>query len=329
MKASVVIPVYNGAKTISNTLHALLEQDFPKSDFEVIVVNDGSTDSTAAVVTHFSSVKLISQPNAGPAVARNTGVQVALGDIVVFLDADCVPKKNWLSEMLKPFSDPKIVGVQGRYENPIKNLMAEFVQLEIEERYEGMKQLASIDFIGSYSAAYRRETFLREGGFDEKFRAASGEDPDLSFRLFDKGHRMVFCENAVVAHFHPTSLLKYWKTKFFRAFWRVRMYSKNPTKMKGDSYTNPWLKFQIAFILAALVSGLILPVALLAGGDARLVATVALVLLGLAIVCSWPTSFFMLRKNIKVGLISFGILPVNAFLFAIGIIAGLIQKQGV
>ncbi len=324
----MVIPVFNGSKTIPKTLSALFSQEDVKKGVEILVINDGSTDNTAQIVSEFKGVKLVSQANAGPAVARNRGARLAKGEIVIFLDADCVPEKNWFSEMIAPFSDPRIVGVQGKYKNPIHNLMAEFVQLEIEERYERMARQDYIDFIGSYSAGYRKKVFLEEGGFDEKYRIASGEDPDFSYKLADKGYKMVFAPKAMVAHYHPTSLVKYWKTKFFRAYWRFRMYSKNPGKIKGDSYTNPFLKFQTGFMLATMAFGLVTLAAIgfrlnstpfVLAGAFFLLATLA---------TTWPTSVFMLRKNIPIGIVSLVLLPVNAFLFATGLVAGGIGTLG-
>lgn len=327
MNASIVIPVFNGEKTIPKTLEALQKQT-GKMDFEIIVIDDGSTDRTADVIRKFPGARLVSQQNAGPAMARNRGAKLAKNEIVVFLDADCVPEKDWLPEMLKPFSDSKVVGVQGRYVNPIRNLMAEFVQLEIEERYERMARFDSIDFIGSYSAAYRKKVFLEEGGFDENYRIASGEDPDFSFKLADKGYKMVFNPKAIAAHFHPTSIKKYWKTKFFRAYWRVRMYRKFPHKLRGDSYTNPWLKFQAGFFIAAFGIAIAMLLSGLWALDGTILVWPGVTFLGLAVVFTWPTVFFLLSRNWKAGFAAFLILPVNAFLFATGLIAGAIASIG-
>jgi cellulose synthase/poly-beta-1,6-N-acetylglucosamine synthase-like glycosyltransferase len=332
LRTNIIIPVYNGSKTVSKTLSAVDRQTVPHSDFEVIVVDDGSTDDTAKTVKAFPFVRLLSQANAGPAVARNSGARAAKGDILVFLDADCVPRPDWLERMLKPFEGSAVVGAQGRYENPLPDWMARFVQLEIEERYARMEKRESIDFIGSYSAAYRRDVFLSEGGFDERFRTASGEDPDLSFRLANKGHKMVFCPEAVVAHFHPTSLKKYWRTKFYRAYWRVRMYAKNPAKMKGDSYTNPLLKFQMLCMGAAGLTLLFKSIGIVFGlSDSSTYIYWNLMILGLlalSVILTWPTVFFILRKDPWIGILSLFLLPINTFLFVCGYLYGEFRRVG-
>ena len=212
MDASVIIPCYNCEKTIEHTLASIFEQTIkPK---EVIIIDDGSTDNTKKVVLETSkkyklNVKYFWQKNAGPAKARNEGAKKATAEIIVFTDSDCIPKVNWLSEMIKPFEKNNVSGVQGAYKSKQKELISRFGQIEIEERYEKMKSSKEIDWIGSYSAAFRRKEFLSLGGYDESFPIASGEDPEFSFRLAKNGGKLIFNQNAVVYHVHPNKLMKY------------------------------------------------------------------------------------------------------------------------
>ena len=92
---SIIVPSYNGAKRLACCLAALDGQKvtFP---FEIIVVLDGSTDNSADVIRQFPGVRMIGQANAGPAAARNRGVQMARGDLIAFTDDDCVPVETWL-----------------------------------------------------------------------------------------------------------------------------------------------------------------------------------------------------------------------------------------
>ena len=113
LSVSVIIPAYNAEKTLKNCLDALLEQTLLPN--EIIVVDDGSTDSTPTIASTYSLVNLHSQKNQGPAHARNVGARKAKGKIILFLDSDCVPEENWLEEMIKPFQDEKVAGVQGAY----------------------------------------------------------------------------------------------------------------------------------------------------------------------------------------------------------------------
>ncbi len=257
--ASVIIPAYNAAHTIQACLAALHQQTILPA--EIIVVDDGSKDATPALVREYPRVKLITQSNQGPARARNVGAGKAVGDIIVFLDSDCVPEKNWLEEILSPFDDESIVGVQGAYRSHQKSIVARFDQLDIETRYHRMEKAfaqGKLDWIGSYSAAYRRSVFAASKGFDETFPKASGEDAELSYRLASQGKKLAFNPSAIVYHTHPETLGKYLKIKFFRAYWRMRMYVKFPQKMVADSYTPQSLKAGIiAGPLVGVVTGLL------------------------------------------------------------------------
>jgi cellulose synthase/poly-beta-1,6-N-acetylglucosamine synthase-like glycosyltransferase len=243
---SVIVPAYNEAENIANCLESLNHQTFPREQYEIIVVDDGSPDQTANVAQSFPGIRLISQKNQGPAAARNHGVQQARGEIVLFTDADCIPLPDWISEMVQPLrQNPEIVAVKGAYETRQRSWTARFVQLEFEDKYDKLEKQEFIDFIDTYAAAYRREIFLQAGGFSLDFRLPSAEDAELGFRLADKGYKMVFNPKARVIHQHPESPLIYLKKKYFFAYWRLFATLKNPKKIMGDSYTPQLMKLQL------------------------------------------------------------------------------------
>ena len=116
MKASVIIPAYNAEKHLPACLQALQSQTIDRSLYEVIVVDDGSTDRTALVCGDFPGVRVLSQANQGPAAARNNGAKTAQADIVLFTDSDCEPFPDWIEQMISPFlRDADVVGVKGAY----------------------------------------------------------------------------------------------------------------------------------------------------------------------------------------------------------------------
>lgn len=251
---SVIIPAYNSEKTLSACLESLEDQSLSKEDYEVIVVDDGSTDSTATIAKKFNN-KYIYQTNQGPASARNKGVKSAVGDIVLFTDSDCVPEPNWIEEMAKPFDNPGVVAVKGAYITAQKSLTARFAQIEFEERYRLLLGSKYIDMIDTYSAAYRKLIFLSLGGFDPSFPVANNEDTELSYKMSGAGYKMLFNPKAVVCHLnHPDSIRKYARLKFWRGYWRMVVYKRYPDKMIKDTYTPQTLKLQILFILTFLAS---------------------------------------------------------------------------
>ena len=255
---SVIVPAKNAAETIEDCLRGIFSQRYVGADIDVIVVDDGSTDRTAEIAKRWGA-RVIRQDNAGPAAARNAGADAALGDILAFTDADCVPDPEWLNHLTRPFIDPLVVGTKGVYRTHQSGIVPRFVQQEYGFKYQRMSRQKSIDFIDTYSAAYRREVFLANGGFDSAFAVPSVEDQEFSFRLARKGYRMVFSPRAVVYHQHDRDVREYGRRKFGIGYWKAFMLRWLPEKTFRDSHTPPSLRWQILFLATfLLISTLVL-----------------------------------------------------------------------
>ncbi|HPJ17017.1 MAG TPA: glycosyltransferase [Candidatus Woesebacteria bacterium] len=256
MKYSIVVPAYNSEKTIKKCLDALVNQNFNEK-YEIVVVDDGSKDKTKNIVCEYSDVKYVYQSNAGPAAARNTGWRNCIGDIVVFTDSDCVPEKNWLKEMVKPFINKNIAAVGGCYDGVVnsKSRLANIIGEEIKYRYSKMN--SEIDAHGSYSLAIRKNILESTNGYDEKYPVATAEDFDLCYRIVAKGNVIILNKNAKLGHHHPEILWKYLKTQFRHGYYRVKLYKDNPKKVSGDKYSGN-AKYQVILsglsILSLLIS---------------------------------------------------------------------------
>ncbi|MCP4357234.1 MAG: glycosyltransferase [Chloroflexi bacterium] len=246
---SVIIPAYNAARTIDVCLAALQNQTLAAAEYEVIVVDDGSTDDTAARAQK-TNVTLLRQPhNKGAAAARNLGLTAATGDIICFTDADCVPRPDWLAELTRPLQDPSISGGKGIYETNQQQLVARFVQIEYEDKYDLMHGQETIDFVDTYSAVYRHSALDAVGGFDERIFYV--EDQELSFRLVAQGYKMVFCPTAVVSHTHSDTIRKYARKKYMIGYHKAQFIRRYPNRVIRDSHTPQSLKVQMG--LAALI----------------------------------------------------------------------------
>lgn len=320
-RASVIIPVFNERGNILICLDSLLKQSLKRGEYEIIVVDDGSTDGTAETIEQdfANSVTIIKQNKQGPAAARNKGAELSESDILVFTDADCELDVNWLREMVVPIEEKNIDGVQGRYKSKQNNIVARFVQYEIEERYKLLKRKKYIDFVSTYSAAYKKEVFIAAGGFNTSYKISSGEDTELSYNLHKRGYKMIFNQNAVCYHHHPESLSDYLRTKFYRGFWRVLLYHNHKSKMVKDSYTPFSLKVQVFMILLT-------PFLLLASLVFSFLSYGLILFYLLCFMSSmFSFIFFLIRKDLCIGLISLVLIFMRAFFISMGMLVGSIK----
>jgi len=227
IELSTIIPTFNRRARLERVLQALAAQSVPSDGFEVIVVDDGSTDGTteacAAQNTPFA-LRVLRQENAGPATARNRGVQAAQGAIVLFLDDDVVPATDLIREHLTTHAKERGIAVIG----PLASLPSyrqpwvAWEQRKIERQYDAMLR-------GDWEPTYRqfwtgnasvaRELVLQVGGFDPRFQRA--EDVEFAARLRERGVRFRFNPAALGVH-HAERSLASWGL-MHRAYGRLEM----------------------------------------------------------------------------------------------------------
>ncbi len=267
LSASVVIPAYNAEKNIDFCLDSLVKQQGLNSPLEILVIDDGSTDSTVQHIEQFQqqpfdeniSIRLfLQEKNQGPAAARNRGAKEATGEIILFTDSDCVAEIDWVKQMLAPFSNSEVSAVKGAYKTRQPELIAKLAQAEFESRYELLAQQEKIDVVFTYAAAIKKSVFWAVGGFDTSFPKADNEDTDLSYKIA-RQHTILFNPKAIIYHQHPANLTEYLTKKFSRGYWRMYVYKRFPKKAIADSYTPQSLKLQIVLAYLILITALLMP----------------------------------------------------------------------
>ena len=206
---TVVVPAYNAAGTIGETLAAILGQTLKPA--EVIVVDDGSTDDTARVARDAGgTVRVITQPNAGPAAARNRGIVAATSPVVAFTDSDCRPTETWLADLLTGFESDRVAGVGGHVKGIGTNLISRYVDftriLEPGLTDDGIVSLVTAN------ACFRRSVLLEVGLFCERFRKPGGEEPELCERIRAAGYQFRAVDGGVVYHHHKQTIRVLLKT---------------------------------------------------------------------------------------------------------------------
>lgn len=238
---SVVIPTYNRINLLMNCLTSFENLNYPREFFEVIVVDDGSTDRSyenlKEITEQFTyKVRVIHQSNGGPARARNNGIRNARGEFIAFTDDDCEVDRNWLRKIIKGFTSEDIAGVGGmvisKNDDTLSQYMDYYRILQPPSEGDGVKYLVTAN------ACYRRKVLLEVDGFSEEIKNPGGEDPDLSYKIKTLGHRLVYNLHAKVYHNHKQDLKSFYRT--FYNYGRGVAYLNNKwgEKAGGNSPSN-------------------------------------------------------------------------------------------
>lgn len=202
---SVIIPMFNASATIEKCLSSIFSNSY--KNFEVIVVDDNSTDGSVGRAKKFPCHVISGKKKLGPGGARNLGAKSARGEILVFVDSDTIVPKHWLERFVQRLSDKSLGAVAAQYNGSIeKGTVSLFAFLELLFRERAFKGF--INSFPSCNFAVRKKAFFEAGGFNSRFFAS--EDLEFSHRLTRKHKAVWDAGNSVLHHFRP-SLWKYLK----------------------------------------------------------------------------------------------------------------------
>jgi len=213
---SVVVPVYNGGGLLRKCLRALVGQTLDRDLYEVVVVDDGSSDDSADVARSFDGVTVLQRPHRGVAAARNAGWRAASGNWIASTDADCLPSRGWLASLLAAvrLADERgecVAGCAGRTLGVASDApSARFCDLIGSYNAEINLAHPRFPYAPTGNVLYGRDALATVGGFDERYR--SYEAADLHLRLRQRGAgTFLFEPRAIVLHHHRTNWGRYWR----------------------------------------------------------------------------------------------------------------------
>jgi len=215
---SIVIPVKDRAEELGRCLNSLSRLHYPKEKLEIIVVDDGSTDNTPEVAKTFGAFLFESGGvGKGPASARNRGSMAARGEILAFIDSDCIASPEWLEELVGLFDDPEVAAVGGLVDGMHTSSFLDRYEvvmssLTLGNRERSGQQGDDTFYVPSCNLLVRSAAFRTAAGFDPELHV--GEDVDLSWRLRDTGHKIIYVPQGKVGHEHRNAFLPFLKRRF-------------------------------------------------------------------------------------------------------------------
>jgi glycosyltransferase involved in cell wall biosynthesis len=298
---SVVITVLNMDRTVAGCLDSILEIDYPKDRYEIVIVDGGSRDRTAGIIKKY--IEKTKEPRISlylrkgwPSAGRNEALRHARGDYIAVTDADMVVTRNWLKDYvgaMEKLKDDKIAGIGGPNITatldlasrsisciPVHGPTSDEVPVFGKNRYT--KDFVTSDFIYATvcrNSFYKKKVLDEVGGFDERFFGA--EDPELNRRILDAGYKLAYTKKALVRHHHHNTVRSFFRQQMKYSLWQAVANRLHP-KMGSILHPVPFIA-ALAFIGLLLLPVLYHPfIYLLAAG----ILAVIIALLGYGLKCA-------------------------------------------
>ena len=206
---SVVVPVRNGADTIGACIEALLSQE-DAPPHEILVVDNDSEDGTPEAIRRHPEARYLYEPRHGVSFARNRGIAQARGELVAFLDGDCIPAPGWLAAIAAPFTAPEVGCVAGELRHVEPRTAAERQAVRILGNWQRFAVTSNPPYVVTANAAFRRAALDRIGHFDTRLPRA--QDVELGLRFHDRaGMRVEYAPEAIARHSHRPSHLGFFR----------------------------------------------------------------------------------------------------------------------
>ena len=216
---SIIVPTFNRPLQLDRCMDCLTRLDYTKSQYEVVVVDDGSSSSMESVVEPYRqimNISLIVQNNSGPGIARNTGVANSSGRFIAFTDDDCKPDKGWLASLFERLVENPDRMYGGHVHNALDaNIYSSASQALVDYLYTYYNlETEHSQFYTSNNMAMARDVFDATGGFDSNFPGLCGEDRELCDHLRHCGYGLTYVPDAIVYHYHELTFWSFWRQHF-------------------------------------------------------------------------------------------------------------------
>jgi len=264
---SVVIPTKDRREEIAECLDSVFAQDYPRDRLEVIVIDDGSGDGTGDAVAGYTATLLTNKRSLGQSYCRNFGARNARGEILAFLDSDCVAEKAWLRELVTYFQWDRISAVGGYVdgyfeESPLDRYEKAFSSLNMGRHILCAADNGSTFYMPTCNLLVRKQVFDKAGGMRESMRV--GEDVDFCWRLRKAGYHVLYIPRGTVKHKHRNHLIRMLKRRADYGTSEALLYELHPDKKKIFQVP-PLAATAFVALLSALLSQSMLPLPAAAG----------------------------------------------------------------
>ena len=254
-KVSIIIPTKNNGDILEKCLAAIQNLDYPKEEYEVIIVDGHSTDNTVEIAKKYGC-KIVYEDVGTRGGACNIGVKNAKGEFIAFTDGDCVVPKDWLRNLIKHFNDKNIASVGGPNITPEEDTeFAECIGLVLTflskpgSRYGLVADKVIETFHNSgCNVAYRKNVIEEAGWFNEKLITC--EDEELDYRILEKGYKILYTPDAKVLHYRRPTWKRFYKQAYKYAVGRMQAIKLHWKMGKWYHYTPPALISLIAILFA-------------------------------------------------------------------------------
>jgi O-antigen biosynthesis protein len=249
-RVSVIVCTFNRAGSLRDCLGSVLCQDYP--DYEVVVVDDGSTDGTSGMMASYDvskiPVRYVRQENMGLPAARNAGILNASGEIICFTDDDCTAAPGWIRGLVEAYGSDDVAGAGGMIESHDGgHLVGAYM------RKSGLYGKDVGKFLVGANSSFRAGTFKAVGGYDEGLNRLGAEDLDMNIRLWSAGMKTAYAPGAVVCHSHRSTVGGLFAQYYWYGRGYARLHKKYPNSFPIVSRSLMFCKTAAANALGCII----------------------------------------------------------------------------